>query len=245
MNFEKFKSIFAEKSKLFFKTVTLFDDLHEGNPTLTDKVTQESMVEYKKGISPEYDGYFEKNEADFQKKLKSSYVGAHCWCMSAYEPENMMRDRLKNKQGVAIQSTFKRLTESFYDEVENVYVGMISYSDITSNLFGHFISPLMHKRALPKFEEENEIRALISSVPIDLFETMGLNLNWAVLKCEFSNGDKKSGSLIQVNLEKLLERIYIYDFPNSGEAFLKQVTSVATAFSKNIIKSGLTIQKKF
>ena len=40
---------------------------------------------------------------------------------------------------------------------------------------------------------------------------------------------------LQVNLEKLIEIIYIYDFPNSGDTFFKRVDSIALCFFKSYV----------
>ena len=62
-------------------------------------------------------------------------------------------------QGIAIRSTYRRLSESITDE-RKVYIGTVSYIDFNAEVIpdGNGFYPYVHKRK--SFEHEREIRAL-------------------------------------------------------------------------------------
>jgi hydroxymethylpyrimidine pyrophosphatase-like HAD family hydrolase len=58
----------------------------------------------------------------------------NCWHMNDYESAAMWKIYAGGKKGIAIQSTFKRLKESFKDNKEDdVHIGKVKYIDYTKN----------------------------------------------------------------------------------------------------------------
>lgn len=54
----------------------------------------------------------------------------NCWHISDYESDAMWKLYLKGEEGIAIQSTYKQLSDSFNNYHENdVFIGVITYID--------------------------------------------------------------------------------------------------------------------
>ena len=171
---------------------------------------------------------------------KSVYVC--CFNMSKFESAALWSLYTKDKQGVAIQSTFNQLCNCFNDYKENnVAIGLINYIDYTkqtleainpvapavetaiSNRLPPNSYPLLrffHKRK--SFEHEHELRALIAFPielqkfllpPLDKIDQMPVDLT------------------IPVNLEILIEKIYIA--PESPAWIKELLTSVLKKYGIN------------
>ena len=130
---------------------------------------------------------------------KTSYVCS--FHINPFESAALWSIYAKSNQGIAIQSTFKRLCECFNDYKENeIFIGLIKYIDYTLEkmpIENNLLPPLFYKRK--SFEHEKEIRAIIlspkqylSEIPIkELLEKL------------------PNGVYVPVNLDTLIEKIYI------------------------------------
>lgn len=91
---------------------------------------------------------------------------ANCWFSSEHESEGMWR--LFGSEGVAIQSSYQRLCESFVNEPRSVYVGVMQYFDYRTmqpETYGNTLAIAFNKRI--EFEHEREVRAVIVHQPDD------------------------------------------------------------------------------
>jgi len=124
MDFTKFVSL-LDKKALFFTRADKLGDPFEGshpkaNITLREKIYKSDMVplEY---ISNIY-------------KLLREFTVVNCWHISGCESAAMWQLYLKSNEGIAIQSTFKRLRDSFRDEKHDIFIGKVqsvSYTHLT------------------------------------------------------------------------------------------------------------------
>jgi hypothetical protein len=218
MDFTKFVSL-LEKKSLFFSNPTMHGDKFEGSITEADfqqNVSLRGIVE--KFFSRDAAEKNEKASAESRKRLKS-LVCVNCWHINEFESAAMWKLYLKSNEGIAIQSTFKRLTESFNEYRDNyVYIGMIKYIDYTRESIpkNHFINPLMHKRI--SFEHERELRALISRFPMGFSkEPPRLNLS------PFTDG-----LYVPIKLDTLIEKVHVA--PSSETWFYELVKSVTKKY---------------
>jgi len=236
LDFAEFVSA-LEKNALFFSVLSKFEDKFEGSITQVDLEERVSLYDYLKTVWPEYsNAHLRSKEQELRKRLRS-LVCVSSWHKNECESAAMWKMHLQNNKGVALQSTFKLLTESFSDYKKNdVYVGMIKYIDYSKHKIpnDHFIQPIMHKRL--SFECERELRALISKIPID--NPLLQALNWRKYR---------EGIYVPVDLEKLVQRVYVY--PTSKKWFFEAVKSIAEKylpnndFSERVMKSDLTNKK--
>ena len=114
--------------------------------------------------------------------------------MNSYESAAMWKVYLSRDVGIALQSTYQRLINSFVATSLKVRVGVVKYIDYdlarvdTNSLF----TPYLHKRK--SFEHERELRAII----------------WGMEHPELNMADPEThGIRIKIDLEELLEKVYL------------------------------------
>jgi hypothetical protein len=230
MSFAEFVSLLQKKA-VYFSVLSEFEDKFEGSITQVDLEERVSLSEYLNAIFPQSGVNLTAKERKLRRQLRS-LVCVSCWHKNEFESVAMWKMYLRNNEGVALQSTFKLLTECLCDyQKDDVYVGMIKYINYKTEKIpdDHFIHPIMHKRL--SFECEHELRAVISKIPIDKPETIGLG--WRKYH---------TGIFVKVNLEKLVQSIHVA--PTSKRWLIQAAKSVSkkylsTDFSKRVTMSDL------
>jgi hypothetical protein len=254
MDFTKFVSM-IDRRTLFFARTDRLGDKFEGS--LSRK--------YYSPPSPEQVALFEKvfpkitkiMKPDFTKKPDTEVYKAlrkwtvvNCWNMSEYESDTLWKLYLKGAEGIAIQSTYRRLADSFNNYHENdVYIGVVTYIDCEkeaipfyineTDIFGNLFFPVVYKRI--SFEHEKELRAVIIK-----FSTTKEVTKSGEMNKEFLEGDVfPNGLEVTVDLETLVERGYVS--PTSEKWFEELVTSVMKkySFNKPVTKSPLANEPIF
>ena len=163
----------------------------------------------------------------YEKIPKFTFL--NCWHLNNFESAAMWNLYLKSNEGISIQSNFKRLTECFHKYPDNkVFVGIVKYIDYDKDWLpeGNILYPFIHKRK--SFEYEKEIRALI------------LDLNTKDEKLDLDSCKFSHGFYVPVDLEILIEKIYIS--PASPDWFYTLVKSITNKYEidKDVIKSNLS-----
>jgi hypothetical protein len=133
---------------------------------------------------------------------------------------------LKSDEGVAVQSTYRKLRDSFIDD-EKVYVGVVRYIDYEKEWIdaGNLFGPYVHKRK--SFEHEREVRALVAQWPKRFDaeqETIG------------------HGVKIRVDIERLMERIYVAPTAPSWFAELIQAVIQRYGYGFEVAQSQLNVE---
>lgn len=139
----------------------------------------------------------------------------NCWHMNEHESAAMWRLYLQSNEGIALQSTYQRLRDSFSGE-EKVYLGVVKYIDYENEWIeaGNLLNPFVHKRK--SFEHEREIRALITRFPSAP--------DWPDLK----NDTIHEGVQVPVDVDRLVEHIYVA--PSAPSWFAKLVREVIARY---------------
>jgi len=135
--------------------------------------------------------------------------------MSDYESAALWSVYTKAKQGVAIQSTFKRLVDCFNNyHLSPVYIGMVNYIDYKSEIIdiSNSFSPILHKRK--SFEHERELRA--------------------VILYPYGSPTQPEGLNVKIKLDSLIESIYLA--PTTKPWIIELLSSM---MRKNRIKKPL------
>ena len=210
MDFAKYVSLLSMKA-LYFSSIDNLGDKFEGSFTKAnlqpDPLDQSFTPEqFKMNIMP-----------TFRTVKNALYV--NCWHMNEYESAAMWKLYLKSDEGVAIQSTYKKLVDSFnvYKD-HDVYIGKIKYVDYeTFRLpLGYVFYPILYKRV--SFEHEHELRAVI----------------WNTKK-EQNGGTtlvNAPGLDVPVDIENLIENVHVC--PTSNDWFKDLVQSVTTKYNLNL-----------
>ncbi|MGE6721435.1 hypothetical protein ACQKGD_29595 [Peribacillus frigoritolerans] len=217
MDFTKFVNLLAN-STLFFNRADKFRDTFEGSFPSSNKELAPVMYD---DLEPEQIEILIADSRLFNEKLRERTV-ISCWHLNEFESAAMWDLYLKNNEGIAIQTTFNSLSESFNETDEEIFIGKVNYIDFDKDWMpeGYVFYPFVHKRK--SFEHEKEIRALLSIFPEPN------------LKSPF-----EFGANIKVNLDLLIENIYIH--PDAPRWFAETVKSVLKAYNvdKPVIHSNL------
>ncbi len=194
MDFTKFVSL-LDSQRLYFTRADKFDDPFEGSwPVINVDARMSAPV----AIPPE------EQESFLQLMAKMGDINRclpklnaiNCWHMNEHESAAMWRLYLKSNEGIAIQSTYRRLKEAIIDD-ERVFLGVVKYIDYEQEWIdaGNLLSPFVHKRK--SFEHEREVRALVMKWPPG---DSGLDFNQETIT---------DGLTLKVDLKRLIEHIYI------------------------------------
>lgn len=232
MDFTKFVSLLDKKS-LYFSSVNRLDDPFEGSmkpidPNILVRELDDPRytIEEIKTILP--------NFSMIMKKI----TRVNCWHMNDYESSAMWKLYLKSNEGIAIQSTFKRLCDSFHVNDKNeVFVGKVKYIDYDTNNIpiDSSFSPFLHKRI--SFQHEKELRVILNHLPI-ILNFKGKLTDKKILDTIIYFLDELA--YIPIDLKMLIERIYIS--PTSPSWILRLIKSLVKKYDleKEIIQSNLS-----
>lgn len=223
LDFAKFISILDRKA-LFFGRADRLSDQFEGAYSFSKDF--ESLI---KKLTPQ-----EKEILLSIPKFTSQFMYVNCWCLSEYELSAMWKLYLKSDKGIAIRSTYKRLSECFNKTSvykEGIEIGKIKYIE-----HGKYLIPpniclsFLHKRK--SFEHEKELRAIIVLISDEKIEEPKDKKN---KKSE--NDLASSGIYIPIDLDILIEKIYIS--PTSEKWFKDLVESIVKKYKlKTVVKQS-------
>jgi hypothetical protein len=212
LDLPKFIDFFINES-LYFARADEFEDIFEGSlPKQSIIARTNQLNEYssnKSGFETKSD-FWNNVGLDFKKKF-----AINCWHMNNYESAAMWKLYLKTNEGVAIQTSIKKFEECLNMLHLPVYISTVEYIDYDNDLidWGNKMAPFVHKRK--SFIHEQEVRAIIRNADYNL---------------------KEGGIKLKVDLEKLVENIYVA--PNSG-LFFNQLIKDLVKKRFNVVNSKM------
>lgn len=222
MDFTKLVDM-LDSSTLFFTRSDKFEDPFEGQLSFANKKMRPTVYNGT-DVSEEVLGDLD----EFYRRLRM-YTLINCWHMNEHESAAMWKLYLKSNEGIAIQSTYNRLCDSFCNTESDVYIGKVHYVDYEEEFIPEWnaFSPYVYKRK--SFEHEKELRAVIQEVPAHPVED---KLDWSILPRGF-------GANVNVDLEILIENVYVA--PTSPQWVYDLVKSVMKKYgiNRDVIKSNL------
>lgn len=154
--------------------------------------------------------YGPKRYQGFERKLRQ-WTAINCWHMNEGESDAMWKLYLKSDEGVAVQSTFARLSDSFRKTEQDVYIGTVKYIDFETQTIpeihhvSHYFSPFLYKRN--SFEHEREVRALIQEVPRR--PRVSGKTRRVEPEIDMDAPGWGAGKAVPINLKRLVEAIYV------------------------------------
>jgi hypothetical protein len=222
-----------EKQKLYFTRVDLLNDLHEGSvpkflaenhdQQILDLVDASILQKYGNDLgNKEYQAEksrFAENLRQMrthnQKERRLLYV--NCWYLGNQESEAIWRLYCPGNNGVAIQTSYRKLVKSIENDAE-LYIGRVTYIDYELQGFpmGNFFYPVMHKRI--SFAHEQEVRLVKIQVP----DNLGMQ-----------NEICYSGISIDWLVEPVIEAIYVD--PYAPEYFFEAVSAIVRSIAPNLL----------
>jgi len=201
MDFTKLVSLFDSRA-LYFSRADKLNDPFEGSWPIINIARR--------------DGTLRLSNADENIQHWPRYIAINCWHMNQYESAAMWKLYLKSDEGIAIQSTYARLKKSFIDD-EIINLGKVKYIDYDTDFIEANDTAFVHKRK--SFEHEQEVRALVLKTP----EMEG--------RYDFNLETIKYGLQIKVDIETLIERIYIA--PSTPDWFADLVKTIVAKYDYN------------
>lgn len=219
LDFTKFVDM-LDTGTLFFTRADKFHDKFEGlypqfntkNRPDIFKDTPELPEQFYSGVAP---------------KMRR-YVALNCWHQNAYESAAMWKLYLKSDEGIAIQSTYSRLEDSFLPQRDDIYCGVVNYIDYEKEWIpeGCLQYPFLHKRK--SFIHEQELRCMILKFP---------PATPAITPAEpgildFQTETISEGIKVPVDLSRLISLIYVA--PSSPCWFTELVKSVALRYGIDV-----------
>ena len=173
-----------ENESLYFPQIDHLDDPLEG---FLNKATVNKFRKLPDTLNAsekaEKELIIELNLKRFRLSRKVIYVSS--WHMNNFESAAMWKLYLKSDEGIAIQSTYKRFSDSFKKSEQEIFIGTVTYVDEDNDEIDwrNILNYALHKRK--SYEHEKELRALIMDNP------------------------EKGGISVPVDLGTLIEKIYV------------------------------------
>lgn len=232
MDFTKFVSL-IDTQCLYFARADKFDDPFEGSlprKNVHARLLSLASLDMSQGeVNALLDS--QNQLMDITRHYKK-FVAINCWHANGHESAAMWKLYLKSNEGIAIQSTYKRLRDSIIDD-RQVYLGKVKYIDYENDVIRSYnmLAPYMHKRK--SFEHEREIRA-VAGIP------------WATTDIKITEQEPVDyGIQIRIDIESLIEKIYIA--PSTPKWFADLVGSVTTLYNCTfkVVQSKLDEQPVF
>jgi hypothetical protein len=221
-NFTKFVSL-IDKGALFFVRADKLDDPFEG------------AITKKMGIGLKTTGGYRR------------VFFVNSWHMSDFESAAMWKLYLKSDEGVAIQTTFKRLANAFNASSKHeVFIGKVKYTDYENEVIpqGNLFNRFLNKRK--SFEHEKEVRAMLLHIDKNddaLDEAGNYIINSTSLTQKRESAE--TGVYVDVNLDSLIQKIYISPYSKKWFASLVQSIINKYGIKADVIPSGLMDKPTF
>lgn len=223
-DFAKFVSL-LDRQALFFCRADKLSDPFEGSFSKANlEVRQENYERMPKRAQKMMD-----KRCDPSLKETKKVTCINCWHINEYESAAMWKLCLKSEQGIAVQSTWKRLKESF-NEPDEIVIGKVEYIDYCDEPVREYDPrfPFFYKRK--SFEYERELRPVTQSLSVAFNQD-------EIDKTEQEIGD---GKYVSVDLDILIEKIFVS--PKAPKWFTELVKSVLARYnvSKEVSQSSLS-----
>ena len=167
----------------------------------------------------------------------------NCWHLNKFESAAMWAQYAAGGQGIAITSNFARLLESLRNSPQRTFLGLVKYLDWSGEAVDSSFGLPFSKRESFSYEKElrlvywdlevqehvNAICGKLTSHMMDhLYRRISTEINWDMVEEEAARVPFKSGLYIPVDLETLVDEVYVS--PTSAGWFHEVVQSVCELY---------------
>ena len=244
MDFPKFVSLLDKKALFFAKANILFDKFEGTLPEYNVKMREQMYEKRDKSASVPIEELTQPIRKQLERMKQSTLING--WHINEYESAAMWDLYSNRRMGIAIQSKYERLANSFeQNKVDVIWIGKVKYIDFKKVWINelHLYEAFIDKRT--SFEHEHELRAVVCLPEGDLGnpnkdELYGIKRLPATSDGKIDSAQLTDrGKYIQTDLDTLIEQIYVS--PLAEQWFTETVKSLVTkfGFNKEITKSEL------
>src|SRR3989344_369754 len=224
LDIAKFAYMISKKN-LYFPKASKLEDAFEGSYT---KKSVDTRSEFFKSVArgnPNLN--IERQISEFAKQIRE-HVYISSWHMNSHESAAMWNLYSQGGKGIAIQSTFKGLKNSFKNLKEDIFIGKVKYIDYDKDLIDtkNLLNPFIRKRK--SFEYEYELRVILA------------RLSEASFRPKSENDNSPDGIYLEVDLDKLIESVYISQTSKDWEIDLVNILMENFQLRKPLIMSSLS-----
>jgi hypothetical protein len=220
MDLAKFVAILETRS-LFFSRLTSFTDPFEGHPP---RSIVEPMTRIPEGISEaelaSRKRIVANNLALFEKSRH--LLSASCWHANKFESDAMWNLYARKGEGIAILTTFERLKNALAIEGPETSGGLVQYIDYDTHKMDDLNTVQWAVLKRQSFAHEREFRALT-----------------------FGFGGSSAGGYVPVNVESLLESVYVSPATSDWLVDLINSLLVRYGFKMKAIRSELDLPPSY
>lgn len=253
MDLEKFE-LLLKNSSLFLCRSDKFSDPFEASIPKREseyRVKEEMKIAayFKRPTTLEEAKRKSDDIANLHKRFRRAFV-VNCWHINSSESDAMWRLYLKTNEGVAIQSSCKKIIDSLSHSEEEILISKIRYIDYEKDIWYHktdypvtsynLLTPIVHKRTA--FSHENELRIFQQIEPaINNPHYWDNNPQWWTKVIPFIRlkTTTKIGKNISCDVSKLIDKVILP--PTSEDDVKMKVISLLSKYNINseVIKSKL------
>jgi hypothetical protein len=225
MDFTKFVSLLEQRA-LFFSRADLLGDPYEGATTHFNRENAHRVYQF-----PNLDQFLSGRAVINERMRQWTFV--NCWHMNDVESAAMWRLYAQTTEAVAVQTTYQKLADAL---PTNVLMGQVRYISYEKDWLpeGNTYYAYTHKRH--SFEHEREVRAIFSKRPTRTDAKDGHPV------IDTSANNPEGGRLIPVNLEGVLENVYVA--PTAPAWFSSLVSAVLKRYELNLPVHSSSLDKR-
>jgi hypothetical protein len=251
MDFPRFVSM-LDREALFFVKASKFRDLYEGTLPKYNDLNRALVYEEQRNSfqsEEQFIRFIETMPSTMKPLFKAlrEIILINSWHYNEYESADMWDLYSQANVGIAIQSTYRKLRDSFQNNTDDtIWIGKVNYLDFNKEWMNEWntLEAFVIKRKY--FAHEDEIRA-VTSLPDDhlgekvLSEVDKERERVSPSKPRIVNPKELTdkGKYVSTELDILIENIYVS--PSAEKWFKEVVESLVSRYglSKNVIKSDL------
>jgi len=219
------------KRQLFFSRADKFEDPFEGkyNKPSSEKSLKSNLKKMPEELTTKENIDQAKQQIDElkeQQNEKRTEVAVSSWHINKDENFAMWKIYAKGSYGIALQTTYERLKRGFDVTDKPIYIGKVIYYDESCDPIpfnkNSFV-PFLRKRLVYKYE--NEVRCCYA-----LSHGRDEKFTW-------QQQDVYNGVFIPVDLDTMIERIYISPYSPKWIRDIVEGINAKFNFNKEIVHS--------